>query len=854
LLVVLLLLYVGIFASLAFAQHAGMRTHKADLGQIDQAVWNSSRGRFVESTDYGYIASRLTDHVEPMLALISPVLWLWDDVRALLLLQVLFVAVGAVPLYALAVRLMDRTLTPVARTHIWEIEPLHRLTKPLALTLVVAYLLASQLQSAVLTEFHAAPLAVPFILWALWAVEAKRWGQAAVAVLLVAAVKEETALLAAGFGLWMVWRGGLLAAYDTRHGREPKLGSYRTPVLLGVGLALASLVWFYVATFVIVPAHAVQVYGAAESSYFRRYGALGDSPLDILRSLVTRPALVWAIATEPARLAYLRGLVAPFGFLALLAPEVIALSLPVLLANLLSAYPAQYYGEFHYSAPVMVYCAAAAAFGLARLWRPLARRLGQSSASFQHLPAASPATMAAVALTRNSRTALRPLLAVVLGLWILGWALHSYAVAGRGPGGGRYDPTPVTAHHRLLERFTAQIPADAAVTATAAVHPHVSHRRYVYQFPIGLEPPGQAEWALLDVTTATDMAPGDLRSQVEAMLAGEWGVVDAADGFLLLRKGEPNKTIPLAFYDFARTPGAASPGAPPLTFAGVEVLDWPRWRQSWVTTRWTVGEGFDSAGMTPALAVRSPAQETLYGFADVMPPALVWYPPQAWQPGDRLHLTTPPLDLPESWGVVVARTPGLAWPPATSLVANHQSALLAAYGRDETGELATLDGLPVEGASHTVAATFALDGSEPLTLTAGLDLAQLWPGAPLDLWLNWQGDAWPAGAEVFVHLRRDGVNQDQQDGVPRFFIPYEGLPSPLPAGGLADWRQLRVPGDAQPGEWTVAVGLYDPATGQRFLLADGAGDELVLGPLPLGEPPTPDQACALVPASCAGQP
>ncbi len=89
LLLVAVALYVVIFAGMAFDLHTGMRTHRADLGQIDQAVWNSSRGRFVEQTDNGFVATRLTDHVEPILALISPVLWLWDDVRALLLLQVL---------------------------------------------------------------------------------------------------------------------------------------------------------------------------------------------------------------------------------------------------------------------------------------------------------------------------------------------------------------------------------------------------------------------------------------------------------------------------------------------------------------------------------------------------------------------------------------------------------------------------------------------------------------------------------------------------------------------------------------------------------------------------------------------
>ncbi|RIK54586.1 MAG: hypothetical protein DCC57_06600 [Chloroflexi bacterium] len=851
----LALLYVAVFGRLALAQHAGMRTHKADLGQIAQAVWNSSRGRFVEMTDNGFIATRMTDHVEPILALISPVLWLWEDVRALLLLQVAAVAAGAWLLYALALRLLDDTLPPAARGQIWQWEPLRQLTRPLALALAAAYLLTPQLQSAVLTEFHAAPLAVPLILWALWAVEARRWGQAAAAVILVAAVKEEMALLAAGLGVWVAWRG----AGVQRRG----LG----PALLGGGLALASLAWFYVATFVIVPAHAVQVYGVAESGYFRRYGALGDSPLDIARSFWTRPRLVWAVATEPARLAYLRGLLAPYGFLSLLAPELLLISAPVLLANLLSAYPAQYYGDFHYSAPVVVYFAAAAALGLARLWRVTAARLNRTSSSFQHLPAASSLTMAAAALARNSATALRPLAALAIGLWIAGWAVGSYAAAGRGPGGAAYDPPPVDAHHRLLARFTAQLPRDAAVTATAAVHPHVSLRRFVYQFPIGLEPPGVAEWALLDVTTATDMAPGDVRTQVEAMLAGGWGVVDAADGFLLLRKGAAAKVIPEAFYSFARRPGPVE-GESPLRLAAVAASDWPRWRQTQVTSEWQVGRGFDPASMAPQVTLRDPAGNLLHRFADATPPALVWLPPAAWQPGDRIRITTLPLYLPRAWGVVVEATPGLAQPVAGALAGNAQAALAALYGRDRTGDLLRLDGLIGQrdwgvrlGAAlgvplTTARAEFATPEGR-LAATAWLPQTPLWPGAPLDLWLDWQTAAWPDGVAAFVHLRREGENQDQQDGAPRLVVDDTTPANFVDRGHLPDWRQLRVPETAQtgqPGAWPVVIGLYDPATGARVPQADGSGDELVVGTVEIGTPPVPDQACALIAAACAAQP
>ena len=855
-LIALILIYTWLFAGLAFAQHTGMRTHKADLGQIAQAVWNSSRGRFVEMTDNGFVATRMTDHVEPILALISPVLWLWNDTQALLLLQVVAVALGAWPLYELTRLLFERTLAPAARNHVWETEPLHQLTNPLALALAAAYLLAPQLQSALLTEFHAVPLAVPFVLWALWSVEAQRWRQFTAAVILVASVKEETSLLAALLGLWAVWRGAIVRPW----GVDPSQGVWRV-VALGTTVTLFSLAWFFLATFVIVPTHAVEVYGVAESYYFRRYGALGDSPVDIVRSFFTQPDVVWAIATEPARLDYLRDLLTPFGWLALLAPEVILLSGPVLLANQLSAYPAQYYGEFHYSAPVVVYFAAATAFGLARLWRWTAARLNQSSASFQHLPVASAPAMAAMALVRNSRTALRPLVALVLVIWMVGWAVGSYIAAGRGPGGGAYDPTPINAHHRLLTRFTAQLPPDAAVSATAAVHPHVSLRRYVYQFPLGLEPPSRADWALLDVTTATDMAPGDLRGQVEAMLAGEWGVVDAADGFLLLHKGAANKEIPPEFYSFARSVGA--PGNAPLTFVKATAADWRRWRATQLVTVWQVGQGYDPASMAPAIEARSPGGDTLYRFADAMPPALVWYPPEVWQPGDQVRVTTLPLYLPRTFGVIVERTPGLTIVPPGA--GNEQAQLVAAFQRGAGEQLDELNPMPGDTVDWLeqvkssqakevtpVTAQFMREGGAPLTLTAQIGTAALWPGATLDIGLAWQGD-WPEGTSAFVHLRQSGTNHGQQDGPPRYFVL-----SPQPAGDRwVDWRQIDVPLDATAGDWQVVVGLYDPVAGTRLAVVDGAGmvvgDEVVVGELERHEAPVPDQSCALIPASCAAQ-
>jgi uncharacterized membrane protein len=873
LLLVLALVYVIIFTRLAWDAHAGMRTHKADLGQIDQAVWNSSRGRLLEQTDNGFTAARLTDHVEPILVLISPIFWLWDDVRGLLLLQVIAAAAGVIPLYHLGLRRCEALLSGRQRDQIWLREPLQQLARPLAFALGVAYLLAPQLQSALLTEFHAAPLAVPLIPWAFWAVDARRWGQVLVAAVLVALVKEEMALLAAGIGLWAAWR----AWWDGRHAERGADMFYG----IGAGLAalLLGLAWFYVATFVIVPAYAQPLYGAAESTYFQRYGALGDTSADILRSLVSQPQVVWSIASEGPRVAYFVGLLVAFAFFPLIGFELVLLSLPLLLANLLSAYPAQYYGEFHYSAPLVPYFAAAAAYGLARLWRPLARRADRSSAAFQHLPAAGTGTMAAVAMVQNSRTALRPLLTWALVAWLLVWAGGNYLLHGRGPLGGRYDPTPILAHHSLLDRFTAQIPPDAALTATAAVHPHVSHRQYIYQFPLGLDAPVPADWALLDVTTNTDMAPGDLKAKVDSMLAADWGVVDAADGFLLLSKAatnkEASKEIPAEFYTFVRPHQAGAAGDQPWQLLGVEAEDWPRWRQTKLVAAWQVGKEFDPAADAPRLSVVTPGGDTVATLAAAAPPGLAWLPATAWRPGNEIRLTTLALALPPMFAVQASGD--AATGPAVFVRGPHDTLRrVAEPGRQAEDLGAALQPyLGALAASREVTATLP-DGRQ-LSLRGWLPVAPVAAEQPANVLLEWQlegtpdngvENGWPQDLAAFVHLRHAGSNVDQADGAPQWF----GAPArPIAASGrqgtaqttiLNDWRQVTVPAGVEPGEdWRVVVGLYNPQSGERLPLYGGgqggqaidAVDELELGWIRVAAPPQPDQACALLPATCASQ-
>ncbi|HHN93272.1 MAG TPA: hypothetical protein ENK17_00745, partial [Anaerolineae bacterium] len=114
--------------------------------------------------------------------------------------------------------------------------------------------------------------------------------------------------------------------------------------------------------------------------------------------------------------------------------------------------------------------------------------------------------------------------------------------------------------------------------------------------------------------------------------------------------------------------------------------------------------------------------------------------------------------------------------------------------------------------------------AHPLDLTLGevlhlrgfdLDRAQATPGGTLPLTLYWQADG-PADLDytVFVHLvGPDGAVHGQVDRPPGGgAAPTSSL---APGQVIVDALTLPVAGDAPPGVYRIAVGLYDPFSGGR---------------------------------------
>ena len=434
-------LYILGFGTLSILKHEAFQTHAQDLGNMDQPIWNTLHGRFLEETkNDGSQGPRLTDHFEPVFALVSFSFLVYDDVKAILIWQTVVIALGALPVFWLA---REELKSQVA-----------------GLVFAAVYLLFPALQAANLTEFHAVPLAVSPLLFAFYYIRKKDWPKAWLFAILAMSTKEEIALLTFMLGLYVLF--------------------IRKDRLMGGLLALVSLVWFGVATFVIIP-H----FGAtAETIYTQRYTSLGGNFRGIVLTLLTRPWVVAGILLSGPRLAYLGGLLASVGFLSLLDPPTLLLSAPIYLANALSDYPLMYSGELHYSAPVVPFFVVSAIYGARRLVGWLEKP------GLQIAPGRKGATHLKVRRTK-----------MLVLLWLLLCSLGYQRLRGFTPLGPNFYVPQITPHHRLFQRFADQIPPDAVVSTTPPLFPHLTHRRVIYLFPVVRD---DTEYVLLDVAGVTD--------------------------------------------------------------------------------------------------------------------------------------------------------------------------------------------------------------------------------------------------------------------------------------------------------------------------------------------------------------
>jgi uncharacterized membrane protein len=319
-----ILLYAVVFGYLSVLKHEAFETTAFDLGNMDQAVWNSLHGRFLTFTNWGEEGTRLAYHVDPILVLISPLYLVYSDPRTLLVFQTIVVALGAWPIYLLARERLGHN--------------------PAAVVFPVAYLLFPALEAANLFDFHPTTLVAGLLPYAFYFLEKRRHALFFLFAILIMCCKEEMPLLVVMLGIYALivqrnWRVGTAA----------------------ISLAV---VWFVMAVFVIIPHYNPE----GRSPYLGAYSDIGQGPGGIIKTAVTDPMLVLRTLFSAEKLIYLRDLLLPVGFLSLFGLQVLFLALPTLGIILLSADPQVYTLEkFHYPAPLVPVVVVSAAYGVAFL-------------------------------------------------------------------------------------------------------------------------------------------------------------------------------------------------------------------------------------------------------------------------------------------------------------------------------------------------------------------------------------------------------------------------------------------------------------------------------------------------------
>ena len=393
-------LYALILCRLLFLRQEAFNTFALDLGKFDQAIWNTAQGRWFH-TSLGE-GSVLISHFSPALALFAPLYWLWPDIRLLSILLVLFVATAGLILY---------------RQHRQNQQPW------LGLTLMGAFLMHPTVHQVTLVGFRRESLVILTASVALYSLLNRRHTTLLLALILTLLCKEDMAFFVGGVGVHLV--------ISKQH--------------RSLGAALISLAVGYV---ILIPNWILPALSGQSSYGFTApvLGHLGNTPGEIVATLVTHPDIALRQACQPDRLVALAMFFGPTLGLCVLGWDIVLLMTPFLAYQLLSGIPAMGRLEDWYPTLTMIILYWATSKGLVRVhltWRPTAQ----------------------VMLLMGS---------------CLGWWLHSPLWPGPRWGPSLYA---VSDHDRAAVAALEAIPPDAVVGAQDGFVPHLTHRAEIRILP-----------------------------------------------------------------------------------------------------------------------------------------------------------------------------------------------------------------------------------------------------------------------------------------------------------------------------------------------------------------------------------
>ena len=317
------LFFVLLISVIGIARHFSFSSSGWDMGESDQAIWNTIKGRVLFSSLVGNI-SHLGAHFEPILLLISPLYIIWPNIIVLVLLQALAIGGAVFPLYLIAKERLNSRL--------------------LIFAFIVSYFFSRPIRGVALFDFHTDSFLVPLIFFSYYFLISKKNILAALSLLLMLLCKEDVNFLIIGFGIF-------IAIYQRRY-------------VTGLVLAATGALGWLVTTNVIMP-----FFAHTKSYVYTVWLPFGTTYSENISAVVNNPKLLVNLFFTPEKSDFYIRLFAPLGFLSFFSPQHYVLFLVPLLEHIIGSvrHPGMQTISSHYPAHTMPFIFISAVYGAARI-------------------------------------------------------------------------------------------------------------------------------------------------------------------------------------------------------------------------------------------------------------------------------------------------------------------------------------------------------------------------------------------------------------------------------------------------------------------------------------------------------
>ncbi len=499
-------LFAATFSTLAILQYRALLVPHGDTAMYEEHLWNLLHGKgFRSQLDGGRLF--LGEHLQLFHVLLIPIYILYPCLPTLNVCLSVGLAAGAIAVWRLARRLSGNE---------W-----------LAAMLAVAYLLYHPLQylnlEASLKTFRPENFAVPLLLFALWALEARRFKTMLLLLGLALLCKEDYAVPAAMLGLYLAARG-------TQEGTALK--PRRRHLALGLGLFAFNVLYLWFVLQVLIP-----YFRGGPPHYTGYFADLGATPEQIAMNLLAHPLALCRRLLTWTNLLLVLSLLASLGGLPLLGYGRLWVCLPSFVVIAISQLEATHTPLFHFHAPLVPVIFWSAAEALGRLQASGPKLFGQRAALEARAPSGLPVVQAATFTLLCSLSA---------GFWAgkspLSLSFYDRYSGITGYWRALYVPT------RRVEVFWKQVyplvPVDASVAASDYVRPRFTHHRFCHEFGRGgLKPhvsPDQVDYIVIDLLGPfSDPIEGQVIGKQWQDVMHEWEVAyNDAIYFIVVRKKE----------------------------------------------------------------------------------------------------------------------------------------------------------------------------------------------------------------------------------------------------------------------------------------------------------------------------